>query len=877
MKISCKIPDEHQKVLEYACKAYLDVKEWVSTKKDYTDFYGLRDFYHTVKFISKKFLHVGIASPNELNTILKLGFERNFGGKFGAMDWIEDRLNNYFMYDSECAVKDRTRTLDLIKQNIEEDNTRFLMIIAQTDVATFLLKNNHITSSTERKLLIGSSFEKDKHQEEIIFRNLSEVMRYIDTEKTLILQDMQSIYSSLYDLFNQNYSVYGNRNYCKIALGTHFNPRCFVNNKFKCIIFIEDDDQVIKTQDPPFLNRFEKHWVTLSELITPEQSGIIESIDKWVENLTVYNKNNRIKLDIGVIFPIFSKKSLPYLVMQHSDSEMNTDLLRSCMKTLIKSAPSDLIILADISDISQGEKDYIHEIWKSTHQATFEETLQALQYSSDKSNKIIALTYDSISVTSVISNSETIVFQKLSNITSETDLLSDLQQFYASSTQTLYIIELVYSIEFKHLLLLKSSIEGLQTIDREQCKSFVILIRMHRNDRLRPTLRFDISWDLRMFENLTTNSCEILEIREKELMDLIIENRLFKFEEHIADLIENTLLTFKYESPSSLFDAQEYKIEIARKIQENESAVENLKGKTFEFVKSKIGQSNDTGSWKIALFTDGNMNSEAINLEHALMFIIKKEIQIKFSFIIFLIENKNALNSLVTSIGNREMYEYWESSYKKLQFEGIKMKNAINENVLHFVDILETPYIFETFLQLNQIFRDSIAEFEEAKRIEEQKREENEEYQHTEGNKQVVEGEEAKYGDIKPPIFNFMRILNEELAKETIKYFNTASFKESILRDFIKIIISENSQVVSNEKLLTIIPKYITPYETTFEIIFSLFDKENEIIEFNNLMSILEGLISNSTQSLMQTILITLQLEHYKWKKTSMIINIIYQ
>jgi hypothetical protein len=30
---------------------------------------------------------------------------------------------------------------------------------------------------------------------------------------------MEDIYSSLYDLFNQNFAVYGEKRYCRIALG----------------------------------------------------------------------------------------------------------------------------------------------------------------------------------------------------------------------------------------------------------------------------------------------------------------------------------------------------------------------------------------------------------------------------------------------------------------------------------------------------------------------------------------------------------------------------------------------------------------------------------------------------------------------------------
>ena len=81
----------------------------------------------------------------------------------------------------------------------------------------------------------------------------------------------------------------------------------------------------------------------------------------------------------------------------------------------------------------------------------------------------------------------------------------------------LYIIEVVYSIESKHLLVLKSAIEFLckNLRDTGLRKNFIVLIRMYRNDISRVPLRFDIEWDVRMFENLKNNCHEILETKEK--------------------------------------------------------------------------------------------------------------------------------------------------------------------------------------------------------------------------------------------------------------------------------------------------------------------------------------------------------------------------
>ena len=72
---------------------------------------------------------------------------------------------------------------------------------------------------------------------------------------------MEHIYSSLYDLFNQNFATYGEKRYCRIALGALYNPKCTINKNFHCIIFIDEKD--LHQADPPFLNRFEKHHLIL--------------------------------------------------------------------------------------------------------------------------------------------------------------------------------------------------------------------------------------------------------------------------------------------------------------------------------------------------------------------------------------------------------------------------------------------------------------------------------------------------------------------------------------------------------------------------------------------------------------------------------------
>ena len=81
----------------------------------------------------------------------------------------------------------------------------------------------------------------------------------------MILSGLSSIYPSLYDLFNQNFSVVGGKKYARIALGTSNNPMAYVHGNFKCIIILSEDE--LEKQDPPFLNRFEKAVITFESLL----------------------------------------------------------------------------------------------------------------------------------------------------------------------------------------------------------------------------------------------------------------------------------------------------------------------------------------------------------------------------------------------------------------------------------------------------------------------------------------------------------------------------------------------------------------------------------------------------------------------------------
>ena len=58
------------------------------------------------------------------------------------------------------------------------------------------------------------------------------------------------------------------------------------------------DQAQIKNQDPPFLNRFEKHFLSFKDLLSKEQLKLSKDLIKMIKSLIQSNNNKDIKIDL---------------------------------------------------------------------------------------------------------------------------------------------------------------------------------------------------------------------------------------------------------------------------------------------------------------------------------------------------------------------------------------------------------------------------------------------------------------------------------------------------------------------------------------------------------------------------------------------------
>ena len=98
---------------------------------------------------------------------------------------------------------------DLVKENLEDNNVRHLMIITDNQqTAIQYVEDTCRNTQREYQTFYGSDFQEDK-TEEAAYKIIYDIILCMERGIICILLNLDSIYQSFYDMLNQNYSVIG--------------------------------------------------------------------------------------------------------------------------------------------------------------------------------------------------------------------------------------------------------------------------------------------------------------------------------------------------------------------------------------------------------------------------------------------------------------------------------------------------------------------------------------------------------------------------------------------------------------------------------------------------------------------------------------------
>ena len=115
------------------------------------------------------------------------------------------------------------------------------------------------------------------------------------------MNQTDDIHESFYDLFNQHFRRIedpkaGPRYFTNIAIGAHLKPSR-VDQNFQCIVVVKESE--IKNTPAPFLNRFEKYYVSHENLLNLALEELPFCLEQMVN--VIYKKVSAVSLSVIVL------------------------------------------------------------------------------------------------------------------------------------------------------------------------------------------------------------------------------------------------------------------------------------------------------------------------------------------------------------------------------------------------------------------------------------------------------------------------------------------------------------------------------------------------------------------------------------------------
>ncbi len=361
-----ELTEENKALYENLGIAYYEYKNYL--KKDHSqdgkdEFHGNRDFYHLIKNFARNSVEGKKQIDKHIIDIMSVNsIERNFGGlqfnDINSTTSIGKFKNIFSKTNVNVKTGNKYDVLERIKNNINDFESRYLLIISKSSVSMSLLESILSDSKKEYSYYIGSQFKNDLKSEEYSLKILNKIQLNMEQGKLLILKNLESVYPALYDLFNQNFTEVSKKKYARIAIGSSTNAFSLVNDNFRCIVNV--DVNQIDSEEPPFLNRFEKHIVSYENLLPElykEESIRIHGI---LNELIEYDKNQfkAFNYSLKKIFISSDLEDIQEIVYNAYKKGIKfQDVINEVIKKISLILPQDIILCQELNGFNQKYED----------------------------------------------------------------------------------------------------------------------------------------------------------------------------------------------------------------------------------------------------------------------------------------------------------------------------------------------------------------------------------------------------------------------------------------------------------------------------------------------------------------------------------------
>ncbi len=301
---------DDQKILAYGCLGLQIEHEQHNIKKQLDDIiYGLcqgyrrvlktstiphifhdRDFIYMLRELRFELPAITEDQETSFNTIKPISLLRALEDNFNGIksNEFEELVNIFFKAVEEKSPNFRLsferqqqqklyRDIPtILRQSMKLDSKRrrlygrYKLIIDESEdesAINLLLQTGILDSDLNRTTIFRmSDFSDDINNELRNVEILSTIKLCMETGKTILMVNTSRIHGSLYDVFNQNFSIMATGDTRKIFSKVAIGPKTIdviVHEDFQCIIHVKRSE--LKDIPPPFLSRFQKYSLSIND------------------------------------------------------------------------------------------------------------------------------------------------------------------------------------------------------------------------------------------------------------------------------------------------------------------------------------------------------------------------------------------------------------------------------------------------------------------------------------------------------------------------------------------------------------------------------------------------------------------------------------
>ena len=153
-----KLSNNYKEFFEALAQTYFEyIKDNQNSIQGNKDFHGNRDFYSLIKIAMKELIQKRDELPKNESRILSeialLSLNRNFGGLENSNEKIKNKFIEVYgrKFDENVKLEKSFSVLNAIKKNIQDCNSRYLMLISEGNDGSDIVK--YLLSSLNRKYI----------------------------------------------------------------------------------------------------------------------------------------------------------------------------------------------------------------------------------------------------------------------------------------------------------------------------------------------------------------------------------------------------------------------------------------------------------------------------------------------------------------------------------------------------------------------------------------------------------------------------------------------------------------------------------------------------------------------------------------------------